>query len=180
MTGFACSCHVEINTPAIGSGRAGARRLEQFPAQLAPKSLHRPAIRSTWSIQDASGATIAIEGIGRDISERVAAEQAINDANNQLAVALENARQLTPEAQAADRLKSQILAHTSHELRTPLTSILGALGLLESRVGDDPVQRRKLLALTRTSASNLLNIVTTYWPSPGLRPGRMPLNRPRS
>jgi signal transduction histidine kinase len=89
----------------------------------------------------------------------VAAEQAINDANNQLAVALENARQLTQEAQAADRLKSQILAHTSHELRTPLTSILGALGLLESRVGDDPVQRRKFLALTRTSASNLLNIV---------------------
>lgn len=67
-------------------------------------------------IIDDSGALREIQSVGRDITERKAAE---------LALARSTAR-----AESASEAKSRFLATVSHEIRTPLNGILGMAGLL--------------------------------------------------
>lgn len=63
----------------------------------------------------------------RDISSRVAAEQALLTSRD--------------AAMAADRAKSEFLAVMSHEMRTPLNGVLGVLDLLDKTGLDDQQQR---------------------------------------
>jgi PAS domain S-box-containing protein len=65
-------------------------------------------------------------GMGIDISERVAAEEALREAKQ--------------EAEEMNRLKSVFLANMSHEIRTPLTSILGFADVLAEET-DGEAQR---------------------------------------
>src|SRR5262249_28548211 len=57
-----------------------------------------------------------VQGVGRDVSDRVEAEHRLGEARDQ--------------AQAANRAKSRFLAMISHEIRTPLSGILGMSNLL--------------------------------------------------
>lgn len=57
-----------------------------------------------------------IQAVGRDVTSRVEAEQALALARDQ--------------AEAANRTKSRFLAMVSHEIRTPLNGMLGMAGLL--------------------------------------------------
>jgi two-component system sensor histidine kinase/response regulator len=67
-------------------------------------------------LRDASGRVVGIMGIGRDITERVQAE------NN-----LRAARAL---AESANRAKSEFLANMSHEIRTPMNGVIGMSELM--------------------------------------------------
>jgi PAS domain S-box-containing protein len=79
----------------------------------------------------------------RDISQRVANEQALREARDR--------------ALDGERAKARFLAVMSHEMRTPLNGLLGSLELLEgSRL--DSVQR-KHLAILRLSGELLLHHV---------------------
>ncbi|HEY0304133.1 MAG TPA: ATP-binding protein [Longimicrobiales bacterium] len=72
----------------------------------------------------------------QDVTERVAREQALNEARDR--------------AESASKAKSEFLAAISHELRTPLTAILGYADLMQSEIGGtlNPVQHDHLERIT--------------------------------
>ncbi len=86
----------------------------------------------------------------RDITERKKAEQALADANRELAGARDRALE-------ASRLKSEFLATMSHEIRTPMSAVIGMTELLlESELDDE---QREFAGIVQESAQALLRII---------------------
>ncbi|MGK7890766.1 MAG: ATP-binding protein [Leptolyngbyaceae cyanobacterium] len=63
------------------------------------------------------------------------------------------------EAQAANKLKDEILANTSHELRTPLNGIIGCVRLIKDDLCDGPEEEMELLDRADEAAIHLLKII---------------------
>ncbi|MCA1945265.1 MAG: PAS domain-containing sensor histidine kinase [Desulfovibrio sp.] len=86
-------------------------------------------------LRDENGTLIgAIESI-RDITQRVAAEEALRSARDEMERQVEartaELRLANARLQEMDQLKSLFLSSASHELRTPLTSVLGFVKLIQ-------------------------------------------------
>lgn len=124
------------------------------------------------------GEMVGSSAILRDITERVRAEQAIQQLNleletkvaertAQLASASEELRRRNAELEKAnqelqklDELKSEFVSMVSHELRAPLTNINGSIELLLE--GDAPCydrQHRELLQIVGEQSSRLTRLV---------------------
>jgi signal transduction histidine kinase len=107
------------------------------------------------------GHPLAIQGLGRDVTERKQAQQRLlesarelQEKNEELSTALRLAREAT-------QLKEQFLANTSHELRTPMNGIMGMMNLLKS-TELTPEQHEYAEAVTQCS-NDLLRSSTTFW-----------------
>ena len=99
-------------------------------------------------MRDARGGILGVVLVGRDVSERQAAEaqraallareQAIRQAAEagaaQYRALAEANAQLAAEAQRALAVRDQFLSIASHELKTPLTGVLGSAQLLQRRL----------------------------------------------
>lgn len=109
---------------------------------------------------DEDGTILGIVGVGRDISERKAAEAAREAA-------------LT-EAVRLAKLRSEFIAYMSHELRTPLNGILGYTQLLQR---DKTIGERNAGALDviRQSGEHLLAIVEDILDLARIETGRLEL-----
>jgi PAS domain S-box-containing protein len=71
-----------------------------------------------------------LAGYSIDITERILAEKAIQEKNDELIKVIAELKIAKEKAEESDRLKSAFLANMSHEIRTPMNSIMGFASLL--------------------------------------------------
>ncbi|MEY4979058.1 MAG: putative sensory/regulatory protein RpfC [Pseudomonadota bacterium] len=114
------------------------------------------------------GQALSVLGIVMDVTEQVQTEV-------DLQAALEQARQLTVKAEAANTAKSRFLATMSHELRTPLNGVLGMAHMLLTA----PMDETKLRSHARTilqSGELLLNLLNDILDLSKVEAGQLSLN----
>lgn len=142
---------------------------------------HGPRLVHTMKmpILDVRGEPRFLLGISRDITEHKHAEEElrryrehledmIRDRTAELAVAKEH-------ADAANRAKSDFLAHMSHELRTPLNGILGYAQILKFDKGLDQRQTDGIMVIQR-SGEHLLAIINDILDMAKIEAGKVELN----
>jgi signal transduction histidine kinase/DNA-binding response OmpR family regulator len=130
-----------------------------FDQEIATEAGSRWIAWKEVTVRDPSGRVVEIQRVGRDVTARVAAEQA-------LAVARE-------KAEAASRAKSRFLAVVSHEVRTPLNGVLGMADLL-LETGLSPEQQTYARAM-KTSGEALLALIEEILDFSKIEAGRLDL-----
>ncbi|NLY40605.1 MAG: PAS domain S-box protein, partial [Desulfovibrionales bacterium] len=111
----------------------------------------------------------------RDIGEHKAAEDALLEANHQLAQAIQRAEHLAEEARAASEAKGVFLANMSHEIRTPMNAIIGMTHLaLCTKLTS---QQHDYLSKVDLAAKSLLGILNDILDLSKVEAGRIELEQ---
>lgn len=114
------------------------KRVDHFETLRRHKDGHLVPVSLTVSpIRNAAGDIVGASKVSRDISERVASENALRESS---------------------RKKDEFLANMSHELRTPMNAVIGLSSLLKAMDGL-PEKARKYVETLATSADNLMALI---------------------
>ena len=150
-----------------------------------PDGSPRAILTTKVPLKDSEGKVVGLVGIGRDITERKRAEEALQRAHDELerrveARTAELARanadlaRSKEAAEAASRAKSAFLASMSHEIRTPLNAIIGMTELvLKSRLS---AQQRDFISTVKDSGEALLSVVSDILDFSKIEAGRLVLD----
>ena len=126
---------------------SGTMESREVAKMLADGQIHHLVV-TKFPVRDREGLITGFATISTDITARKKDELALLDMNQRLI--------------AANRAKSEFLAHMSHELRTPLNSILGFSQIIrEATFGADQSERyREYAGDIHVSARHLLELIT--------------------
>jgi signal transduction histidine kinase/ActR/RegA family two-component response regulator len=125
------------------------------------------ALRMSGMVGDIHELVLAREELER---HRSRLQGLVEERTARLDAALQEAERQKAQADAANRAKSQFIAHMSHEIRTPLNGVLG-LTELALRSAETPAQRRYLEVGLR-SGQALLGLVTNVLDLAQIESGR--------
>src|SRR6185437_14832345 len=124
-----------------------------------------PIEASVSSLETATGRTYTL--IARDVSERIAHEQALEEQARSLATSAKELTELNEELhrrqvdlERAMTARSRFYASMSHELRTPINAVLGySTLLLENIYGPLNDKQTEVIERTQKAARHLLELV---------------------
>ena len=129
--------------------------------------------------RDGNGAPLRAVGIHLDVSDRRAAQEALEHSRTELeqrvAERTEQLAAATRRAEAASLAKSEFLANMSHEIRTPLNAIVGLSRLLAG-ASDDARQVDRVGKIER-AAAHLTSIIDDILDLSKIEAGRLRLEQ---
>ena len=120
------------------------------------------------------GLAVAIQGIGRDVTERKQSEQKVRESARELQNKNEELSNALHLAREATQLKEQFLANTSHELRTPLNGIMGMINLMKTT--DLTTDQREYADAISQCSNDLLTIINDLLDLSQIGAGRLAMD----
>ena len=157
--------HVDAGVIAdILSRLTRGETLNDYPARLRAKDGTIKHVLINSNVRWVDGAFVHTRCFTRDITDRILAEQALEDANRDLeqkvverTAALERAN---AELQELVDLRNRFVAMVSHELRTPLTSISGFTATMQRYWKSLPdTSKREFVEIIGTQSERLSRLV---------------------
>jgi signal transduction histidine kinase/CheY-like chemotaxis protein len=110
-----------------------------------------------------------------DVTERKLSEEKLLQSQSRLITSLAHEQELTREAQAAERAKSEFLAVMSHEIRTPMNGVIGMTSILADTELNEV--QRDCVHTIQVSGEALLTVINDILDFSKIESGRMTLEQ---
>jgi PAS domain S-box-containing protein len=151
----------------------GGSATQHYELPLLAKSGSARFLEVSTRVVYRRGHPVAIQGIGRDITDRKVAERRLLESSQELVEKNAELSTALRLAQEATQLKEQFLANTSHELRTPMNGIMGMVNLLKTTELDaDQLEYADAIS---QCANDLLTIINDLLDLSQMEAGRLAL-----
>ncbi len=152
----------------------GGSATQHYELPIVSKFGNRRFLEVSTRILYRRGQPVAIQGIGRDVTDRKQAQHRLEESSRELTRKNEELSRALQLAKEATQLKEQFLANTSHELRTPMNGIMGMINLLlETRLTSDQQEYAEAVS---QCANDLLTIINDILDVSQIESGHISLN----